>query len=173
MYACQARHLEVTPNISRSCMCIAGSFITSTLRTYLHQNFQICRYTIPNIQTPILAWLIRNLQHPIHLPLVHTNTSRKLHQPFVGLVSPLVYNIYIEIIILVFKQFLTEFPKSVWRKLQYRNASFMYKGRRRMPRLDLLAEDQLDVIGVRFRRHGGQDGFVNRVKHFCRKLREG
>ena len=44
--------------------------------------------------------------------------------------------------------YLAEFPELVWVGLQHCNTTFVYQGRRWVPRLDLLPEDDLDVICV-------------------------
>lgn len=57
-------------------------------------------------------------------------------------------NIDVKVVILLIKQSFAEIPELIRVRLQHGGSSFVDQGGRRVPWLDLLAEDELDLVGV-------------------------
>ena len=79
------------------------------------------------------------------------------------------HNIDIKEVRLLVEESFAEVPEFVRAGLQDGSASFVDKGRRGVPGLDLLSEDDLELVLV-FGLDDGVDGGVDCVEHFLREL---
>jgi len=100
------------------------------------------------VQAAVLTRLVRDLQKAIDLLLVDAHAAGKLRQSGVRVVARFIHDVDIEVLVLLVEECLAELPELVRVGLQDCNTCFVNKRRGRVPRLDLLAEDELDVLGV-------------------------
>ena len=128
--------------------------------SYLYHQFHVICHPISTIQPSILIRFIRNLQQPINLLLINAYAARKLGQPLVCLVPRLIHDADIEVVGLLVEQRLAELPELLWLGLQDCGAGLVHEGGGRMPGLNLLAENELDFIGI-FRLDEWIDIFVD------------
>lgn len=99
---------------------------------------------VADVQRSILTWLVTDHQQIIELLLIDTvYTAGKFRKSLIGVVPAFVHNVDVEIIVLRLKQLLTELPKLFGSELQHCCSGLVYEGATRMPRLDLLSQDQL------------------------------
>ncbi len=82
------------------------------------------------------------------------------------------YNIDVEILALLLEQRGAKRPELVGPEPEHGGAGFVDEGAGRVPWLDLLAEDQLEVFGV-FGLYEWDDGSVDRVEHLGGELGKG
>ena len=87
------------------------------------------------------------------------------------MVARFVHDIDIEVLVLLVEERLAELPELVGVGLQDCNACFVNKRRGRVPWLDLLAEDELDVLGV-LGLDEWEDRVVDCVEHLLGELAE-
>lgn len=116
--------------------------------TSLDKQLEIIRHLVTRVQAPIRTRLVRNLQLTIDLVLIQAYTSSKLGESLVSLVSSLIDNVDIKVLGLLVKQGGGEGPELRGVSPEHRDGGFVDQSRRRVPGLDLLAEDDLEVVGV-------------------------
>jgi len=129
----------------------------------LHHPLDIIRHGIADIQAPVLTRLIRYLQQVIYLLLINSlDLPRQFRKSLICLVSGLVYNVHVEVLSLMLEQHVRELPERGGCGSENSSAGFVGEGRRRVPRLDLLAKDEADArLGKPLldeRPDGGLDG---------------
>ena len=133
-------------------------------RTHLYQDLHVIRHFIARVLS--LTWL--DLQQPVHFLFIESYSCSNLCQALVRIVSNLVGDRLIEELRLLVEEGFAEVVEFFRCKAQYGRASFVDEGRRWMPGLDLLAEDELDFGGVLLldkRYHGCVDG----IEHLLRE----
>jgi hypothetical protein len=128
----------------------------------LNLHLDIVRNAIPNIQTPVLRRPITDLQQRIHVLLAHAHAARYLAQSPIRRIPRLIHNIDVEELLLPPKQLLAELPELVRLHALHRIPGLVHQRRRRMPRLDLLAEYEDEVR--RLEQLGLQGRVVERVE---------
>lgn len=123
----------------------------------LDQELHIIRDAIARVQTPILPGPVGHFQQSKHLILIYPHGPGKFCQSLVGLVPGLIHDAHIEVILLHLEQCIAEWPELIGRELEHGDACFVYESGGGMPGLDLLAEDDLECLGILGFDHG-QDG---------------
>ena len=137
--------------------------------TYLHHKLNIIGDLIPNVHASIFVRLIRHFQQAVDLLLVQAGAGSQLRESLIGLVPRFMDDVDIKKIGLFVEQRLAEIPKLVGIGLQHRRSGLVHESGRRMPGLNMLAEDELDLIRVFLLDHG-EDAFVDRREHLFGEL---
>ena len=132
----------------------------------LHTSLQIIRARIPRIHTPILIRLITDLQQLKHLPLIHAHRAPQLRETLIRIIPRLIHHVRVKVVRLRIEQLFAKVPELVRGKLEDGDAGFVDERGGGVPGLDLLAEDELDVVGVGFVLRVGDDGGVDCFEHF-------
>jgi len=104
---------------------------------------------ISRIQSAVLARLIRNLQQPVHLALVHAHAPRDRGQALVRRIPRLADHVDVEKVRLPVEQRGAKGPELVGLELEDGVAGFVDERAGRVPGLDVLAEDE-DQVGPVF-----------------------
>ena len=131
----------------------------------LDQELHIIRDAIARVQAPILPRPVGDFQKAKKLLLIHAHGPGKFCQSLVGLIPGLIYDAHIEVILLHLKQCIAEWPELIGRELEHGDACFVYESGGGMPGLDLLAEDDLDFLGILGLNHW-KDGVVESEEAF-------
>jgi hypothetical protein len=130
---------------------------------HLGHHLNIIRNLIPRVMIPTLL----DLDQLQKRPLLHPNTLlRQRGQPAVGLVARLGRRRLVVVLGLMREERGREVPEAVRRQLEHGQRGLVHERRRRVPRLDLLAQQH--VRPVRVRRAEGrrrQHLVVQRVEH--------
>jgi hypothetical protein len=92
-----------------------------------------------------LARSVGDYQQFQNVVFIYTNTFCDFCKLFVRLIACYIHYVQIEKFLLVFEQGRTEFPEFFWGCLENRGASFVRERRCRMPRLNVLAGNNLDA----------------------------
>ena len=137
----------------------------------LGQKLDVVCDLVATVQTAVLARLVRDLEKAVDLLLVDTHAAGKLRQSGVCLVACLMDDVDIEVLVLLVEERLAELPELVGVGLQDCNTCFVNKRRGRVPWLDLLAEDELHVLGV-LGLDQWEDRVVDCVEHLLGELAE-
>lgn len=103
---------------------------------------------VSTVETAIGTRLVRDLEKTVNLLLINADTTSELRESAVRVVTGLIDDVHIEVLGLLVEECLAELPELVRVRLQDSNTRFVDKRRGRMPWLDLLAEDELDLVGV-------------------------
>lgn len=114
----------------------------------LGQELDVVRHTIATVLAAVRAGLVRNLEKAVDLLLIDANTSSELRQSGVSLVASLVDDADVEVIVLLVEERFAELPELVGAGLEDSGSCFVHQSRRRVPWLDLVSEDELDLIRV-------------------------
>lgn len=137
----------------------------------LNQDLEVISDLIPNIQAAIRRWLVRDLEEVVDRRLVHTNGGSELGEPAVGLVARLGDDVDVEVGLLVLEEGVAEGPVLGGGDVQHGEGGLVREGRRGVPGLDLLAQDELHAAGpFRVRAHEGGYDVVDGVE-LARRVR--
>lgn len=112
---------------------------------YLGHQLDVVGNLIPTIQFPISTGRFADGQQIEDLLFIHANTRCNLSQPLVGFVARFVHHADIKELGLVLEQGSTKIPELFGSDLQNRRTSLVGECGRWVPRLDMLAEDNLET----------------------------
>ena len=103
---------------------------------------------IPGVEAAIGSSILGDFQQLVHLVGADARALRReLGQPLVGHVAGLVDDAHVVVRVLDVEEGLAEVPELGRRELQHGQRRLVHQRRRRVPRLDLLAEDDLHLVG--------------------------
>ena len=135
----------------------------------LDQQLQIIRDAVPNVQAAVVRRRLGDLQQLDVLGLADARAAgRQLGQPRIRLVAALVDDVDVKVVLLRREESRAEVPELARRQLQHRHARLVHQRRRRVPRLDLLPEDDLHLLREgRVRADLGRDVCHERLEELC------
>lgn len=131
-------------------------YIEEHSRSNVHTSQAVClgdeldvvSHLVSAVEATIRTRLVRDLEKTVDLLLINADTTSELREPGVSVIASLVDDIHVEVLGLLVEECLAKLPEFVWVGLQDSNTRFVDECRGRMPWLDLLAEDELDFVGV-------------------------
>lgn len=134
---------------------------------HLGNNLEVVRDGIANVQGAIVAALLRNGQQLVDFLLADAHLGGHFRQAAVRLVARLVDDADVEEVLLRGKQLAAKGPELLGGEAQDSEARLVRQRRRRVPRLDLLAEDDGEAVGPGGSlAHDGEDLGGERVEDF-------
>lgn len=152
-------------------MILEACDVMTKLGAYLDHKFDIVGDLIATVQTAVLVGGIADCQQVQEFLLIHADTPSNLSQTGICLVAGFVDHADIEELGLVLKQGRTEFPELFWGQSKNCCPSLVDESRRWVPRLDMLAEDDLEFRAVLLGNHRSER--VEGVEQLGRELEAG
>lgn len=116
--------------------------------TSLDEQLEVIGGLVARVQTPVLARLVRDLEHAVNLALVEADTSSELGKALVRLVPGLVDDTDVKVVGLLVEEGSGKGPEFGSVGPEDCDGGFVDQGRGRVPGLDLLAEDDLEFARV-------------------------
>lgn len=139
--------------------------------THFDRDLQVVRDPVARVQAAVLAGLVRYLQQRVHLIGAQARAVRReLGQSLISGIACFVDDAYIKVGLLVIEQRLAKGPELGRVQLHYSEGGFVHESGRGVPRLDLLAEDDLHLAGeLRVTPDLGSDRSHECVEYLCRR----
>lgn len=142
---------------------------------HLDRNLQIVRNPVARVQTAVLTGLVRYLQQLVHLISTQARAVRgELGQALISGIACFVDDAHVKVSLLVIEQRLAKGPEFGRIQLHNSEGGLVHQSGRGVPRLDLLAEDDLHLVGeLRVTPDMGSDRSHEGLEYLCRRNRKG